>query len=115
MNHTEAEAQRWLVLGLVFVTTAAATSKLFAIFRVEGLSIEEWLLLAVFAVLFSWIAASFWLACVGAYELWKEPRRRLMTKGLGPPVTSRSGTVLAVPIYNEDCASVFAAIETMQE
>ena len=115
MNHDEAATQRWLVLGLVLATTAAATAKLFAIFRVDGLLAEEWLLLAVFAVLFSWIAASFWLACVGAYELWKEPRRRLVTKGAGPPGTSRSRTVLAVPIYNEDCASVFAAIETMQE
>jgi membrane glycosyltransferase len=115
MNHDEAAAQRWLVLGLVFATTAAATTKLFAIFRIDGLSAEEWLLLAVFAVLFSWIAASFWLACVGAYDLWKEPRRRLVTGDLRPPGASRSRTVLAVPIYNEECASVFAAIETMQE
>ena len=114
MNHDEAATQRWLVLGLVIATTAAATSKLFAIFRVDGVLAEEWLLLAVFAVLFSWIASSFWLACVGAYELWKEPRR-LITRGIGPPGASRSRTVLAVPIYNEDCASVFAAIETMQE
>ncbi|HZR62576.1 MAG TPA: glucans biosynthesis glucosyltransferase MdoH [Xanthobacteraceae bacterium] len=115
MNHDEAATQRWLVLGLVLATTAVATSKLFAIFRVDGLLAEEWLLLAVFAVLFSWIAASFWLACVGAYELWREPRRRLITKGFGPPGPSRSRTVLAVPIYNEDSASVFAAIETMQD
>jgi membrane glycosyltransferase len=115
MNHDEAAAQRWLALALVFATTAAATSKLFAIFRVDGLSAEEWLLLAVFAVLFSWIAASFWLACVGAYEAWKEPRRRPITVRGEQEEVLRSRTVLAVPIYNEDSASVFAAIETMQD
>lgn len=115
MNHDEAASQRWVVLGLVFVTTAAATSKLFAIFRVDGVGAEEWLLLAVFTVLFSWIAASFWVACIGAYELWKKPGNEAVEDGSALASLSQSRTVLATPIYNEDCAAVFGAIETMLE
>jgi membrane glycosyltransferase len=115
MNHDEAATQRWLGLGLVFAMTAGATSKLFAIFWVDGLSAVEWLLLAVFALLFSWIAASFWLACVGVYELWKEPGHEPTVDGTAVAGPSRSHTVLATPIYNEDCNTVFAAIETMLE
>jgi len=113
MKHDEATTQRWLVFCLVFATTAAAASKLFTIFRIDGLSAEEWLLLTLFAVLFSWIAASFWLACIGAYEFWNEARRESVAKTLAQFSTSRSRTVLAVPIYNENCAAVFAAIEAM--
>ncbi len=115
MSHDEAATQRWAVLGLVFVTTAAATLKLFSIFRLDGVSVEEWLLLAVFAVLFSWIAASFWLACVGAYEIWRDPSHRSVAKDGAAASSSRSRTVLAIPIYNEDCIAVFGAIETMLE
>lgn len=113
MNHDEATNQRWVVLGLVFVTTAAATSKLFSIFRVDGVSAEEWLLLAVFALLFSCIAASFWLACVGAYEMWKYSGHGSALNGGALASPSRSRTVLAIPVYNEDCTAVFGAVESM--
>src|SRR5579862_2568377 len=105
---------RWLVLGLVIATTALATFKLWAIFEVHGFSAEEWLLLFLFAVLFSWIAASFGVACVGACELWSKGGGPALAPPAAPSSTVRTRTVLAVPIYNEDCAQVFAAIDTMQ-
>jgi membrane glycosyltransferase len=113
MMRDESTAPRWLVLGLVIATTAVATTKLFAIFRVHGLSADEWLLLALFALLFSWIAASFWVACLGAYELWSNAALRRASAVAGQPGVTGSRTVLAVPIYNEDCTQVFAGIETM--
>lgn len=115
MTHNEAIAQRWVVVGLVFATTAAATSKLFSILRVDGISFEEWFLLAAFAVLFSWIAASFWVACIGAYEMWSVRRHLPIGNGSAPASPSRSRTVLAIPIYNEHCTAVFGAIVTMLE
>ena len=115
MNHGEGAPRRWLLLGLVFATTAAATFKLFAIFRIDGLSALECLVLGVFAVLFSWIAASFWVACVGAYELWKRSGRKPQANSVAQAGIVHSRTALAVPIYNEDCTAVFAAIETMKE
>ena len=107
--------QRWVVLGLVFATTVAATAKLFAIFRIDGLSALEWLVLGVFAVLFSWIAASFWVACFGAYELWKGAGHKPLADRVSQAGIAHSRTALAVPIYNEDCAAVFAGIETMRK
>ncbi len=107
--------QRWVVLGLVFATTVAATVKLFAIFRIDGLSALEWLVLGVFAVLFSWIAASFWVACFGAYELWKGAGHKPLADRVSQAGIAHSRTALAVPIYNEDCAAVFAGIETMRK
>jgi membrane glycosyltransferase len=115
MKRDNALILRWLVLALVFATTALATFKLRAIFEVRGLSAEECLLLVLFATLFCWISASFWIACIGAYELWN---RRPGTRS-GPAAAfnepGSSRTVLALPICNEDCGRVFAAITTMQQ
>jgi membrane glycosyltransferase len=117
MIDDKAATARWLGSGLVITITALATLKLLAIFQVNGLSIVELGLLALFCMLLSWIAVAFWVACLGAYELWNGPTPLpLPLRKMGvTAVTSRSRTVLAVPVYNEDCAEVFARIEAMQE
>ena len=70
------------------------------------------MLLAVFAVLFVWVAISFWIACLGAHSLWR---------GIGQPPEvsapalspSSSRTALVVPIFNEDAAHVSARLQAM--
>jgi membrane glycosyltransferase len=107
--------QRWLVLGLTLSTTAVATARLLEIFRVDGVSVLEILILAVFALLFSWIAVAFWIACLGAYALWRGSIE-LPLRALSEPTeagTGRSRTVLAVPVYNEDCVEVFARLRAI--
>ncbi|MGA7974599.1 MAG: glucans biosynthesis glucosyltransferase MdoH [Pseudolabrys sp.] len=115
MNGDDVGTQRWLVLGLTLSTTAVATARLLEIFRVDGVSVLEVLILAVFALLFSWIAVSFWIACLGAHALWRGSIELPLHMPPEPSQTGegRSRTVLAVPVYNEDCVEVFARLRAM--
>ncbi len=115
MSSDEIRTQRWLVLGLTLATTAVATARLFEIFRIDGLSTLEILILAVFALLFSWIAVAFWIAALGAQALW---RNAIALPLHAPPNAAEAGaarsrTVLAVPLYNEDCVEVFARLRAI--
>jgi len=118
MNRDEVAVQRWLILGLALSITAVAATRLLAIFRVDGVSMLEVALVAVFTLLFSLIAISFWVACVGAHALWTGkidiPLRQ--PDGMGAPADAgRPRTVLLVPVYNEHVGEVFARIEAMRE
>lgn len=117
MTGDDVRIQRWLVLALTLSTTAVATARLLDIFRVDGVSGLEILILAIFALLFSWITVAFWIACVGAHALW----RGAVDLPLHEPAvgvdtgTIHSRAVLVVPIYNEDCTDVFARLRAIKE
>ncbi len=116
MTHDDVAVQRWLLLGLVLSTTAAATARLLAIFRVDGLTSLEIVLLAVFALLFSSLAISFWLACLGAHALWRRTgRAESQAPSKVISIADSGRTVLAVPVYNEDPQHVFARLQAMWE
>src|SRR5690349_320595 len=120
MNQGDVSTQRWILLGLVFSTTAAATTRLFAIFRVDHIGALEVSLLTVFALLFAWIATSFWISCLGAHALWSNNREKDTqlhdnAELQGPDLPRPSRTVLVVPIHNEDCAEVFARLQAMED
>jgi len=57
--------RRWLFLLLTLSSTAAAVTKLWSILQAGGLSFGETLFLILFAILFGWISAAFWLALFG--------------------------------------------------
>ncbi|HZT24262.1 MAG TPA: glucans biosynthesis glucosyltransferase MdoH [Pseudolabrys sp.] len=116
MKRDDVAVQRWLIFGLAFSTTAAASTRLLAIFRFDGLSWLQILLLAVFSLLFFLIATSFWIACLGAYALWRNDGAEWRTLGkldLSQLPTRR--TALLVPVYHEDPREVSARIVAMQE
>jgi membrane glycosyltransferase len=118
MNGNDIAIQRWLMLGLVFSTTAAATARLFAVFRVDGVSPLEMAVLVIFAVLFSWIAASFWIGCIGVHALWRGANDRCLRTPVGvEPSTDARGsrTVLIVPIHNEDSTDAKCRAEEVDE
>ena len=122
MSRDDVVILRWLVAGLVFSTSFAGTARLWQIFQVDGLSVLEILVLIVFAVLFSWIATSFWIACLGAHALWRTgidlPLRASdgAINGTGIDAgAERSRTVLAAPIYHEDSRDVFARLHAIEE
>jgi membrane glycosyltransferase len=118
MRRDEVAVQRRLILGLALSITAVAATRLLAIFRVDGVSLLEVALICVFTLLFSLIAISFWVACVGAHALWtgsldlplREPPEATTPVGDGRP-----RTVLLVPVYNENVTEVFARIQAIRE
>jgi membrane glycosyltransferase len=110
--------QRWLLLGLVISTTAVAVTRLLAIFRDGDVTLLQVLLLTVFAVLFAWIATSFWVGCLGAHAVW---RRQTKLPLIESPNSSLSAgakggrTVLLMPVHNENCVQVFARLQAIWE
>ena len=73
--------------------------------------------MGLFTILFAWIAASFWLASIGAYVCWKnfdvlplgcnsEPSR---------PAKHASRTALVMPVHNEPSARIFAGLAAIRE
>jgi membrane glycosyltransferase len=114
MTRDDAQVQRWLFLGLVLSTTAAASTRLFDVFRFDQVSLLDGLLLAVFAVLFVWIATSFWIACLGAHSLWRGTgQSRSLPRSALPVKASASRTALVMPIFNEDVQQVSVRLQAM--
>jgi len=84
-----------------------ATREMYAVVEPAGVTILEWMLLAVFAVNFTWIAFAFVTATAGFLSL--ALTRRSKAGDAAAPVTSRNA--LLFPIYNEDVSRVFATVE----
>ncbi|HUZ74229.1 MAG TPA: glucans biosynthesis glucosyltransferase MdoH [Stellaceae bacterium] len=104
--------------ALTMSTAAAGTARLWQIFRVDGPSGLEMLLLALFAVLFAWIASSFWLCCFGAYARSrgfadKPPAARCPSGRCRHSSDTR--TAILIPIHNEEPESVFAGVRAVCE
>lgn len=82
------------------------------VFQVDGLGWREIVILLLFAILFAWISASFWLACFGAFA-------RFIRADLLPlkPATGLSAarTAILMPVYNEDVTRVFASVRAIRE
>src|SRR5690606_18542188 len=82
-----------------------------------GFNLAEYLLLPLFAVLFSWIAFSFWTATYGVLlVLHRGPENQAAAPS---PESNRSAdqprsqTAVLMPIYNESPACVFAGVRAM--
>jgi membrane glycosyltransferase len=119
MTSSTLTAERWLYTGLVASTTALATVRFCNVLRVDGLTPLKLLLLTLFASLFAWIAASFWLAALGCALRCIRLRNKQQADEL--PLASReiarrrSRTAIVMPIHNEQANEVFSRIEVMRE
>jgi membrane glycosyltransferase len=109
--------RRWLFLGLVVSSTIVADQPVWSVIRVDGLSPLEILVFALFTILFAWIAASFWLACIGAYVRWKNID--VLPAASGPanhyPAHRVSRTAIVMPVYNESALRTFAGLAVVRE
>jgi membrane glycosyltransferase len=104
--------RRWLYLFLVLASTVAAVTQMAGVFQVDGFTLRETVILALFAILFAWIASSFWLAVFGAYA--RVAKINLLPlKPPGEPSAAR--TAILMPIYNEDVARVFSGVRAVWE
>ena len=59
--------RRWLYLFLVLASTVAAVTQMAGVLQIDGFTPREIVILALFAILFAWIASSFWLAVFGVW------------------------------------------------
>lgn len=98
---------RVLVMGGTVALAGFAIYEMDLVLKVDGLTIVELLVLALFAISTLWIALPFMTALLGLARL--AMRRR---KGDGVHRLS-SRTAILQPVYNEDPARVAAALDAM--
>lgn len=105
--------RRFLLLAQVGTTTGVGIWLMTEILGTNGLTWAEIVVTAVFALLFGWIAFSFWIAAIGLAlcVARRDPislARQAWAAAPLPPLVAR--TAVLFPIYNEDTARVFAGI-----
>lgn len=112
--HQAARRRRLVLAVLVLLQTAVASWSLTNVFPYPWLDGLETAILAIFAILFSWISLGFWTAVVGFWTLWRYTDRFTVTdipdeRDDQPRLRSR--TAVLVPVCNEDVDRVFAGVE----
>ncbi|HEY8899710.1 MAG TPA: glucans biosynthesis glucosyltransferase MdoH [Chthoniobacterales bacterium] len=94
--------------------TIAGAWLLFATYRHDGVTWLEGVLLALFIVLFGQIAFGFSIAFWGfLIRLRREPYQIMRTLEDADPATPPGSTAIVMPVYNEDPARIFRALENM--
>ncbi len=103
-------ASRLLVFGGGFLLTAYGANEMYGVVNVGAITPLKWALLILFVANFSWIALAFTSGLLGfGWLVLKHPR----TPGL--PDTLRERTAVVMPIYNEQPARVFGAVQAIYE
>ena len=103
--------RRTLVVGATAVSTLAATAIMARLLAPKGYSVADGAMLALFAVLFAWVAFAFVSAMAGFAIMWKgggaEPWK--------PQPIIFTRTALLVPTYNEDPGRILAGVQAIYE
>jgi membrane glycosyltransferase len=99
---------RLVTFGGALALTAYASGEMIAVVSVGGVSLLQWLMVVLFTITFGWIA----LAAAGAVAGVFFGGTRLHAAA-GAPIAQR--TALVMPVYNENPASSFAALQSMAE
>jgi membrane glycosyltransferase len=112
--HSQAAQRRAGLTILVLCQTALATWSLTRTFPFADLSYLQIAILAVFAVLFSWISFSFWGNVAGFAALWRKVKiADASIPGAGAGQALRGRTAVLMPICEEDARRCFRAVEAM--
>jgi membrane glycosyltransferase len=103
-------AARTFVFGGAAALTAWGAYEMYEVVSVSRTTILQYLLLLLFTVNFSWIALAFTSALLGLFALLRRPA------ALPPlPETLESRTAVVMPVYNEQTARTFAALQAIRE
>jgi membrane glycosyltransferase len=103
---------------LVTLTTLIALGLMASAFHSNGLSPMEFLLLLLYAILFSWICMSFWTAFMGFIAILLGRDRWAISRQPGTPPDPAAippRTAILMPIYNEDSERVFAGLRAIHQ
>jgi len=98
-----------MVFGGALLVTAYGAYEMYQVVSVSRTTVLQWLLLGLFVINFSWIAVAFTSALVGfTVLLVSRPRATAL------PAALMSKTAVVMPVYNEQTARTFAAVETIR-
>ncbi|WP_428351394.1 glucans biosynthesis glucosyltransferase MdoH [Lichenifustis flavocetrariae] len=101
---------RLWVFGGALLLTLYGIEEMYRVVNVGGVTLLKWILLILFTANFSWIALAFTSAIAGF--VWLMVRA---PKAPELPARLSARTAVVMPIYNEDTARVFGALQAMIE
>jgi membrane glycosyltransferase len=104
----------YLLAGTVFLTLAGCY-EMYEVLQVGGVTILEAMILALFGLLFAWIAFSFISAIAGFFVLLLRRKDELGIDPSAPLPAIESRTAMLLPTYNEDPYSVLARLRAVHE
>ncbi|UFS76379.1 glucans biosynthesis glucosyltransferase MdoH [Tardiphaga sp. 37S4] len=104
----------YILLGTVALT-AAGGYEMFEVLKVGGVTILEGMVLALFVLLFAWVAFSFMSALAGFALLLMRARDPLAIEPLTPLAMISSRNAMLLPTYNEDSHQITARLRAMWE
>lgn len=108
--------RRWAVAIAVIVQTSAASLALLEVLPWHGRSWLELAIVAVFALLFTWISSGFWIALCGfvVRRLGGDPLSPMMRLGAAAQSLSapQFRTAIIVPIFHEPVERTFAGLRS---
>jgi membrane glycosyltransferase len=105
--------RRTIFAGLVLATIAVGAAAMASALAANGIGALEWVQLALFAILFAWIAPSFWTSVFGFAVILRGGDPFSITRTLEPWEAGRRlavRTAVVVPVYNEDPERVMAGV-----
>ncbi len=107
--------RRAVILTGTAIMTAAGCYVMYRVLQVGGVTILESVILALFVLLFAWIAFSFMSALAGFFVLLLRKKDELGIDPGTPLPTLRSRTAMLLPTYNEDPYRVLARLRAIHE
>lgn len=111
-----AARRRGALLAIVAGCALAATVLLLQTLPDTGHPLLRGAQVALFALLFAWVAAGFTTAMMGAWVLWRGDPHALSAKSVGhEPLAVQARTAIVMPICNENVQSVFAGLRATCE
>jgi membrane glycosyltransferase len=103
--------RRRVLLALILVATAFAAMVLASSQRELAHPLLQGLQIALFALLFAWVAAGCFTALMGFFVLLRGDRHAISAADAGDaPLPADARTALVMPICHEDVATVFAGL-----
>jgi membrane glycosyltransferase len=103
----------------IFIGTATLTIagcyEMYEVLKVGGITVLEAMVMALFALLFAWIAFSFMSALAGFVVLLFRMRDRLGIDPAGPLPKLTSRNAMLLPTYNEDPDRITARLRAIHE
>ena len=112
-------APRWFRRALILVGTAILTAtacyEMYRVLQVGGVTVLESIILALFVLLFAWIAFSFMSALAGFGVLLFRKKDELGIDPAAPLPAIHSRTAMLLPTYNEDPYRVLSRLRAIYE
>jgi membrane glycosyltransferase len=108
-------ARRGFILTGTAILTAASCYEMYRVLQVGGVTVLESIILALFVLLFAWIAFSFMSALAGFFVLLTRKKDELGIDPRAPLPAIHSRTAMLLPTYNEDPHRVLARLRATYE